>query len=1312
MSSSNSFPYNSHHVPPKNPSQYKSSLPSHNINQTFHQQPLAGGYVRPEYVAPQNWAPYSTGQHPYVSQQTSPGSSAGVDGNSGRSDGMVPTSQAQVRTTTASTITPAHQNQNGIGARQVSGAGAGGYDYVTAYSHESNYSQVSSAPSASADSMQSQFRTTAPSPQQYFNYSSIPQHTAAGYAPTYQAATPTASTTHISQTNQTHPRTTNPSLQQPRSQISGSSAPAPEKLAPTYTSYQPTHNTAPPQQQPLYSTTQNHSLLAAAVGQPTINSQQDSNAQSTPTTRSATPEVSYSSGPSYQKTNVQAASQQPLSMMRTQLSTGSSRQTPIIGSSAQSDDREELFRAVRPSRGNGESMQNIVDAQDQHNTAPNYARTLQEHHQEYQYQQQTQSQAEARAQAQAQARAEAKAREEERMQTEAKAQAIAKAQAEALAQAEARTRAEAQAQAQAQVQAEREAQAQLQAQTPNHSQVTKKPRKRSEGRAKQQKSSYQTLDQHQVNQQYQQVTQQYQQQHQQRQQQSQQQDYQQPQQYRFYQPPVHQTTRANNQQQLETCAQPTPSRDTDTHLPPLAGYHPEPEQHLEARGSQQRPETYSTSHPHSRNSTANPSQYPPQYQPAPQYESPSQKSFHNPQSQPVSQPQPHQSSQYHSPPEPQHLAQEQPSQNLPHSTSQTQETPEPKSANLGPIDPSVLEQQMRDMVERMRYYQSQDPHTFQAVWESVRKNNSNANAIAGVGDDGHPKAIMPNTGSSQHRISNVSSPPSISSPLVRPVSVASIERRTVGETPPQPSQNEIYEDYHDRTSSSHSANPVVDSQSPSGLVQQNWSVPQQPERPLQPPQVTAQGIPSDQIPTIPSPNPSSNTPSVSRAIITRDTQAPSNNTNKRGWDIGQKKRVARAVASYLCSTSGSVISEEAVMELLDKNNHFVSLCEKLESRGFKFDRGVFARKLLQETSGAKMEKPKAKEGESYNGGARVLGEVDDKQEKDIQEKQQQVVKPSLVVKLPLQRSAISTSTNTGTLIQRQSSPRAVDEVLSSSPAPPPTTQTSTHSTSTTAPTGTPLQTGTSTTAPRGRGRPRKNPIGTNSGPPKTPAAQIIQQSSLPTPPVTITSNSKDSSLPSIISSPLSTPAPAPSLNQGSHLQSRGTGHESVGNRNISDIPRNPTPQSVRAAYTVPPPLPYNSLGHRKSPQFVTPSLVFRTPTPPVSAVHPAPLTTTTTTTTAATTTFGPGHPSSFPAKMPSPNSTAGSAGEPQRAGHTPGKHHESEDGREETRAPAGPSDKQKSLVVKLHLPRLSEPKGNLTSHLPASPFLGLTLIFL
>ncbi|PUU76734.1 hypothetical protein B9Z19DRAFT_1102189 [Tuber borchii] len=62
--------------------------------------------------------------------------------------------------------------------------------------------------------------------------------------------------------------------------------------------------------------------------------------------------------------------------------------------------------------------------------------------------------------------------------------------------------------------------------------------------------------------------------------------------------------------------------------------------------------------------------------------------------------------------------------------------------------------------------------------------------------------------------------------------------------------------------------------------------------------------------------------------------------------------------------------------------------------------------------------------------------------------------------------------------------------------------------------------------------------------------------------------------------------------------------------------------------------------------------------------------------------------------MPSPNSTAGSAGEPQKAGHTPGKHHESEDGREETRAPAGPSDKQKSLVVKLRLPRLSEPKDN------------------
>src|SRR5205807_9818992 len=138
---------------------------------------------------------------------------------------------------------------------------------------------------------------------------------------------------------------------------------------------------------------------------------------------------------------------------------------------------------------------------------------------------------------------------------------------------------------------------------------------------------------------------------------------------------------------------------------------------------------------------------------------------------------------------------------------------------LGLIKPDILKKQMRDMVERMRYYQSQDPHTFQAVWDSVRKSNSNANAIAGGGDDGHPKAIMPNTGTSQHRISNVSSPPSISSPLVRPVSVASIDRRTVGEdAPPQPPQNEVYEGYHNRTSRSHNVNPIIDNQPPFELV--------------------------------------------------------------------------------------------------------------------------------------------------------------------------------------------------------------------------------------------------------------------------------------------------------------------------------------------------------------------------------------------------------------------------------------------------------------------------------------------------------------
>ncbi|CAZ82876.1 unnamed protein product [Tuber melanosporum] len=62
--------------------------------------------------------------------------------------------------------------------------------------------------------------------------------------------------------------------------------------------------------------------------------------------------------------------------------------------------------------------------------------------------------------------------------------------------------------------------------------------------------------------------------------------------------------------------------------------------------------------------------------------------------------------------------------------------------------------------------------------------------------------------------------------------------------------------------------------------------------------------------------------------------------------------------------------------------------------------------------------------------------------------------------------------------------------------------------------------------------------------------------------------------------------------------------------------------------------------------------------------------------------------------MVSSNSTVDSAHGPQKMDHSPAEHNEPGDSREETGAPAGPSDKQKSLVVKLPLPKLSQPKEN------------------
>lgn len=64
---------------------------------------------------------------------------------------------------------------------------------------------------------------------------------------------------------------------------------------------------------------------------------------------------------------------------------------------------------------------------------------------------------------------------------------------------------------------------------------------------------------------------------------------------------------------------------------------------------------------------------------------------------------------------------------------------------LPPLNKELMEQQMKIMVERMRYYQAADPATFQAVWDNVRKGVGPA-ITAGSnsgGNEGDRRAIMP-----------------------------------------------------------------------------------------------------------------------------------------------------------------------------------------------------------------------------------------------------------------------------------------------------------------------------------------------------------------------------------------------------------------------------------------------------------------------------------------------------------------------------------------------------------------------------------------
>lgn len=417
-----------------------------------------------------------------------------------------------------------------------------------------------------------------------------------------------------------------------------------------------------------------------------------------------------------------------------------------------------------------------------------------------------------------------------------------------------------------------------------------------------------------------------------------------------------------------------------------------------------------------------------------------------------------------------------------------------------------MEQQMKIMVERMRYYQAADPVTFQTVWDNVRKNGQAGSA---GGED--RRAIMPVAASMVRSESTASEKTVVYTQSQAPAGVKGVDSALRHAQNAQPIRNSV----------PVSTQPIA----PTPAQTQNQS----------------QCQPSPPPPPPPPPPPTLNPPQNALHL-----------------------RTARAVGRYLVKTTGRCPAEEVIVDLLHRIKSFPVLCSKLESMGYQFHRGSFSRFLLAEVDGgndeAAVEETEVAEDqdvvmrddETDDGGSRVLGEVGDDQ-------------------IQLMKEASET---------REAEVRRVI----SAPSPP------AHS------------------ANMEKERPRKSAAPASEGADLLETLQPHKATAVGAPETPVVSNRQRTAFPTPVSAAPIAPIPpsdgptsvarmvAPAFNSSTQPQPQDSNYYPLSDDQLSpspglDFPRHPTPQSVKAAHAAPPRDP-------EMKQFVSPSLVYRPPTPP------------------------------------------------------------------------------------------------------------------
>ena len=303
-----------------------------------------------------------------------------------------------------------------------------------------------------------------------------------------------------------------------------------------------------------------------------------------------------------------------------------------------------------------------------------------------------------------------------------------------------------------------------------------------------------------------------------------------------------------------------------------------------------------------------------------------------------------------------------------------------------PLDPAVMEQHMRALVDTMRFYQQKDPNTFHSVWESVRKESAPKPGITAAVESCQPAQNNP-------------------TPTQRIIQAPSVQTSSA---PQQPTPEVVHHDMPEKPTQIHQAAPEVqpvfsiapDKPQPAITPVTQSSVPMtgmQYQRPQQPvsQDITSQSPPPPPPPppqpkvTVPPATQTTHTISVQPAPVPRPTTpAQSTPASQKPGPVmtdREKQVVTRAASDYLQQVTGKVVPFNQLLELLDRTTNFVSLCEYFEKElGMVFERGDFAKHLLHvvQTEKAKTADEAIKNSNplqeatvTHNEAGKVLGEV-------------------------------------------------------------------------------------------------------------------------------------------------------------------------------------------------------------------------------------------------------------------------------------------------------------------------------------------------